>query len=191
MFEQIAAFNDTITERRADPDPQVRATVKYRRPTSIATTHRIRATLRHALNMAMRQDLLIDFNPAAVLEMPAPTRPKPLVWTDDRVLAWQADNRSYWEGEKQRRRRGRARLCGRPGQNVRLRGNDQHRHLLRPLTPEIDSATSAVQATLRHDDRTISAYGPGDVCGNDPNAVTVRVCQQEKAAIGSFDLAVR
>ncbi|MEV4364100.1 hypothetical protein [Nonomuraea sp. NPDC049625] len=54
MFEQIAAFNDIIAERRADPDPQVRAAVKYRRPTSIATTHRIRATLRHALNMAMR-----------------------------------------------------------------------------------------------------------------------------------------
>ena len=40
--------------------------------------HRIRATLRHALNMAMRQDRLIDFNPAAVLEMP-PT-PGPSRW---------------------------------------------------------------------------------------------------------------
>ncbi|MEU8401766.1 hypothetical protein AB0C28_41810 [Nonomuraea sp. NPDC048892] len=65
--------------------------------------HRIRATLRHALNMAMRQDRLIDFNPAAVLEMAAYTRPKPLVWTEDRVRAWQADYRSYRDGEKQRR----------------------------------------------------------------------------------------
>ncbi|TDE45738.1 site-specific integrase [Nonomuraea mesophila] len=103
MFEQIEEFNDTIAERRADPDPQVRATVKYRRPISIATMHRIRATLRHALNMAMRQDRLIDFNPAAVLEMAAYTRPKPMVWTDDRVRAWQEDFRTYPETEKQRR----------------------------------------------------------------------------------------
>jgi hypothetical protein len=36
-----------------------------------------RWTLRHALNMAMRQDRLIDFNPAAVLETPAKTRHQP------------------------------------------------------------------------------------------------------------------
>ncbi len=103
MFEQIEEFNDTITERRADPDPQVRASVKYRRPISVTTMHSIRATLRHALNMAMRQDRLIDFNPAAVLEMPAKTRPRPLVWTDDRVRAWQIDYREYRQAEKQRR----------------------------------------------------------------------------------------
>ncbi|MEV5892102.1 site-specific integrase [Nonomuraea fuscirosea] len=103
MFEQIEEFNDTIAERRADPDPAVRQSVKYRRPISIATMHRIRATLRHSLNMAMRQDRLIDFNPAAVLEMAAYTRPKALVWTDDRVRSWQADYRAYREREKQHR----------------------------------------------------------------------------------------
>ncbi|MFI6744280.1 site-specific integrase, partial [Nonomuraea sp. NPDC050451] len=103
MFEQIEEFNDTIAERRADPDPQVRESVKYRRPISIATMHRIRSTLRHALNMAMRQDRLIDLNPAAVVEMPAHIRPKPLVWTEDRVRAWQEDFRTYRQMEKQRR----------------------------------------------------------------------------------------
>jgi hypothetical protein len=103
MFEQIEEFNDTISERRADPDPQVRASVKYRRPISVTTMHSIRATLRHALNMAMRQDRLIDFNPAAVVELPAKTRPRPLVWTDDRVRAWQTDYHAYRRTEKQRR----------------------------------------------------------------------------------------
>ncbi|MEU8319808.1 tyrosine-type recombinase/integrase [Nonomuraea sp. NPDC048881] len=103
MFEQIEEFNDTITERRTDPDPQMRESVKFRRPISIATMHRIRATLRHALNMAMRQDRLIDFNPAAVLEMPAHVRPKPLVWTEDRVRAWQENFSAYRRAEKQRR----------------------------------------------------------------------------------------
>jgi hypothetical protein len=70
----------------------VRANVKYRGPVSIATMHSIRATLRHALNMAIRQDRLLDFNPAAVLELPAKTRPKALVWTDDRVHGWQTDS---------------------------------------------------------------------------------------------------
>ncbi|MEU8147462.1 hypothetical protein [Nonomuraea sp. NPDC048901] len=59
MFEQIEEFNDTIAERRADPDSAVRESVKYRRPTSVTTMHNIRATLRYALNMAMRQDRLI------------------------------------------------------------------------------------------------------------------------------------
>ncbi|RSN07375.1 site-specific integrase [Nonomuraea sp. WAC 01424] len=103
MFEQIEEFNDTIAERRTNADLQIRESVKFRRPISIATMHRIRATLRHALNMAMRQDRLIDFNPAAVLEMPAHVRPKPLVWTEDRVRAWQADFAQHREAEKQRR----------------------------------------------------------------------------------------
>ncbi|MEO3876582.1 hypothetical protein ABGB18_48180 [Nonomuraea sp. B12E4] len=97
MFEQIEEFNDAIAERRTDPDPQIRESVKYRRPISVTTMHNIHATLRHALNMAMRQDRLIDFNPAAVLEMPAKTRPRPLVWTEDRVRAWQTDYRAYRE----------------------------------------------------------------------------------------------
>ncbi|MFB4277340.1 MULTISPECIES: hypothetical protein [unclassified Nonomuraea] len=58
------------------------------------------------------------------------------------------------------------------------------------FTPEIDPATSAIVATLRHDDRTISAHGPGDACGDDPSGVTVRIYQQERPAIGSFDLAI-
>jgi hypothetical protein len=103
MFEQIEEFNDTIVERRASPDPSVRASVKYRRPISIAIMHSIRATLCHALNMAIRQDRLLDFNPAAVLELPAKARPKALVWTDDRVQDWQAAFQERLNAETRRR----------------------------------------------------------------------------------------
>jgi hypothetical protein len=50
--------------------------------------HRIRATLRSALNAAIRDGQLRD-NPARFIELPTPRRPLPQVWTDHRVEAWQ------------------------------------------------------------------------------------------------------
>jgi integrase len=52
--------------------------------------HRIRATLRKALNDAIRKtnNRLIDFNPAAHLELPSGTRPKARVWTAQAVRKW-------------------------------------------------------------------------------------------------------
>jgi integrase len=50
--------------------------------------HRIRATLRSALNAAIREGLLRD-NPARHVEVPSPRRPHALVWTAQRVQAWQ------------------------------------------------------------------------------------------------------
>jgi integrase len=52
-----------------------------------STMHRIRATLRVALNHAIRQRL-IDFNPAAHVELPPAKRPRAQVWTDERVTQW-------------------------------------------------------------------------------------------------------
>jgi integrase len=52
-----------------------------------STLHRIRATLRAALNAAIREGLLRD-NPARHIELPSPRRPQALVWTDHRVTAW-------------------------------------------------------------------------------------------------------
>ncbi|MEU6789148.1 hypothetical protein ABZ912_59050 [Nonomuraea angiospora] len=91
MFDAIEEFNDVITTARASDDPDKRAKVRYRRPVGPSTMHRIRATLRHALNMAIKQDRLIDFNPAAVVELPDADKPKALVWTDERVAAWNQD----------------------------------------------------------------------------------------------------
>ncbi|MFI6184291.1 tyrosine recombinase XerC [Nonomuraea sp. NPDC051191] len=103
MFDAIEEFNDVITSARASGDPEERATVKYRRPVGPATMHRIRATLRHALNIAIKQDRLIDFNPAAVVELPDVDRPKALVWTDERVAAWNRDLQDRLAAEQRRR----------------------------------------------------------------------------------------
>jgi site-specific recombinase XerD len=64
------------------------ATNRYGRPPTPSTLHRIRATLRSALNAAIREGLLHD-NPARHVEVPSPRRPYALVWTFQRVEAWQ------------------------------------------------------------------------------------------------------
>jgi integrase len=56
-------------------------------PISAATLTRIRATLRVALNAAIRRGLLAD-NPASRAELPRARRPKAVVWTPDRIEAW-------------------------------------------------------------------------------------------------------
>src|SRR6266542_3201581 len=57
------------------------------RPPTPSTLHRIRATLRSALNAAIRDGVLRD-NPARLAELPTPRRPQAHVWTDPRVDAW-------------------------------------------------------------------------------------------------------
>ncbi len=56
---------------------------------SDATRQRVRATLRSALNDAIREGLII-VNPAALVKLPAGKRPKALFWTDERVERWTA-----------------------------------------------------------------------------------------------------
>jgi integrase len=60
---------------------------RYGHPPTPSTLHRIRATLRSALNAALRDGLLRD-NPARHIELPTPRRPQAQVWTDHRVDAW-------------------------------------------------------------------------------------------------------
>jgi site-specific recombinase XerC len=57
-------------------------------PVSAATLNRIRATLRAALNAAVRREL-IDGNPASRAELPRARRPRAVVWTRERVVHWQ------------------------------------------------------------------------------------------------------
>jgi integrase len=61
---------------------------RYGRAPTPSTLYRIRATLRSALNAAIREGLLRD-NPARYVEVPSPRRPHALVWTAQRVQAWQ------------------------------------------------------------------------------------------------------
>jgi integrase len=57
------------------------------RPPTPGTLHRIRATLRAALNAAVREGLRSD-NPARHLELPGPRRPHAEVWTNQQITAW-------------------------------------------------------------------------------------------------------
>jgi len=52
-----------------------------------ANRQRVRATLRSALNDAVRQGLLA-INPAALVKLPSGKRPRALVWTNERVQRW-------------------------------------------------------------------------------------------------------
>ena len=56
-------------------------------PISAATLARIRATLRAALNAAIRRGLITE-NPAARAELPRARRPRTVVWTPYRVEEW-------------------------------------------------------------------------------------------------------
>lgn len=58
------------------------------RPVTTATLVRVKATLRAALNAAIRAGH-ITTNPAARAELPAARRPRAAVWTAERVREWQ------------------------------------------------------------------------------------------------------
>ena len=60
------------------------------RPVSAATLHRIHATLRAALNGAVRAGL-IGVNPGRFPELPRAARPRPQVWTPALTERWQQD----------------------------------------------------------------------------------------------------
>ena len=60
------------------------------RPVSAATLHRIHATLRAALNGAVRAGL-ITVNPGRFPELPRAARPQPQVWTPALTERWQQE----------------------------------------------------------------------------------------------------
>ncbi len=88
MFDAMAERNDTITAARGSDDADVRQSMRGLRVMGAATMQRYRATLRAALNAAIRAQK-ITFNPATYVELPSGRRPKALLWTPDRVERWQ------------------------------------------------------------------------------------------------------
>jgi len=96
MFDAIDADNEFIRAARASGDPQQRAAVKGRRIVGPATKQRIRATLRAALNRAIKQEQVITVNHATFVELESGKRPKAKMWTDEHVAAWR-DNRTRRE----------------------------------------------------------------------------------------------
>nr|WP_213456581.1 hypothetical protein [Micromonospora sp. NBRC 107566] len=93
MFDAIDADNEFIRAAWACADAEQRAAVKGRRIVSAATKQRIRATLRAALNRAIKQEQLITVNHAAFVELESGKRPKAMVWTEEHVAAWR-ENRA-------------------------------------------------------------------------------------------------
>jgi site-specific recombinase XerD len=59
-------------------------------PVAASTVDRVRATLRSALNAAVREGL-IAASPLARVRLARPVRPHPVIWTDERVAAWRRD----------------------------------------------------------------------------------------------------
>jgi integrase len=88
MYDAIDERNAAIVRSRASSATQ-RSKLKGQRVVGPATQHRIHATLRKALNDAMRRDRLRDTNPALMIELPPAKPPKPTVWTAERVASWQ------------------------------------------------------------------------------------------------------
>ncbi|GAB2732509.1 site-specific integrase [Streptomyces bullii] len=74
-------------ERLAREREQLAAMKPYRKTNTAATRQAIRRTLRAALNKAIAEQL-ITFNAAAHVELESGTRPKGLLWTDERVARW-------------------------------------------------------------------------------------------------------
>jgi integrase len=74
-------------ERLAVEKAKLAAMPPYRDITGPATKQRIRATLRTALNGAIRRQL-ITFNPASWVELESGKRPKAVLWADRHVEHW-------------------------------------------------------------------------------------------------------
>ncbi len=77
-----------------DPSAQLASLLHARkssqapRPVSAARLRRVHATLRSALNTAVKRRV-IAFNPALHIELASGARPRAIVWTPDRTRLWQ------------------------------------------------------------------------------------------------------
>jgi hypothetical protein len=70
MYTAVGLESEAIARARGSGDPDVRATVRGRRPLSPATIHKIHTTSSKALNDAVRKHHLIPHNPAVAVELP-------------------------------------------------------------------------------------------------------------------------
>ncbi|WUI01589.1 site-specific integrase [Spirillospora sp. NBC_00431] len=104
VFDAIEERNEVIARARASGDRTDRERVKGARAVGPATMHRIRATLRAALNQAIRERR-IDLNVASLIELPSGRRPKALVWTPERIREWRQTREAFIESKNPTRSR--------------------------------------------------------------------------------------
>ncbi|GAA3345456.1 hypothetical protein GCM10020358_52610 [Amorphoplanes nipponensis] len=90
MFTALHTRNEEIRAGRASDDPIVRMKFRGVRPLKAASLRGLYATLRVALNDAVRRAKLIPANPALGVELEAGSRPKARVWTPKAIEWWQA-----------------------------------------------------------------------------------------------------
>ncbi|MEV1078057.1 hypothetical protein AB0I98_07340 [Streptomyces sp. NPDC050211] len=83
----MAWASSEVSARLATEREKLKAMPAYRKITGPATKQRIRATLRAALNAAIRKQL-ITFNPAEWVELESGKRPKVKLWTVQNVAHW-------------------------------------------------------------------------------------------------------
>lgn len=76
------------TERLATERAKLKDMPPFRRITGPATKQRIRATLRTAIQAAIRQQIIDDFNPAKHVELASGKRPKAKMWTEQHTARW-------------------------------------------------------------------------------------------------------
>ncbi|MEV0993472.1 site-specific integrase [Nonomuraea sp. NPDC050202] len=88
VFTRIDEKNAVLLAARESDDPEVRASVRGKRPTGPVTKQRVRATIRTVLADAEREHL-VGFNAAALVKLDAGKKAQGLVWTKPRVEAFQ------------------------------------------------------------------------------------------------------
>ncbi|OLT26669.1 hypothetical protein BJF79_43250 [Actinomadura sp. CNU-125] len=103
VFDAIDEHNQLVVRARETGDLRLRAKVKGRRVVSPATKQRIRATLRAALNKAIKERI-IEVNVASLIELPSGKAPKALVWTDERIIQWERDFAAHIQRMNARRK---------------------------------------------------------------------------------------
>jgi integrase len=98
MFAAMRLLGVTGVPRSSNPELTAllaaRKTDQPPRPLSPSSQRRIHATLRAALNTALKRRL-IAYNPALHIELPSGRRPKAVVWNADRTAQWRA-----WRDQK-------------------------------------------------------------------------------------------
>jgi len=141
-------------------------------PVSAATLTRVRATIRAALNAAIREGL-ITANPARIVDLSAVPRPHPAIWTPAREAAWRDTGTrpavAVWTAAQTARFL--TAISSEPlyacYQLMAVTGLRRGEAAgLRWTDIDLDSATLTVSRQLQHHDRQLIALPPKSVASN-------------------------
>lgn len=112
VFSRIDEKNAELLVARTSSDPEVRRSVRGKRPTGTVSKQRILATIRTVLSAAERERL-VSFNAAKLVKLDAGKKTRGVVWTKPRVEAFSA---AY----EQRLHAERAAAAGKPPERVKV-----------------------------------------------------------------------